>query len=132
MALLPDGTQRDLRWMRPKATRQAEKYFVQGRMPAGWCAVRYHRSGVTLALSWPVERVPYLGILPNEGGWDDLYNIFLEPCSAPFDRPDVARLHGALSTLGPKSSCEWYLEISICPGVVLPAGLEREAQLLGR
>jgi hypothetical protein len=113
---LPDGTKRDLRVMRPKQTRQADKFYVDGPMPEGWCAFTYPKSGVTLGLSFPVERVPCLGILPNEGGWNDLYNMFLEPCTAPFDRPDVAKLHDAVSTVGPRSTYEWHLAISVAEG----------------
>jgi len=116
---LPDGTMRDLRRIRPKETREADKYFVKGVMPEGWCGLKYHQSDFTLALSFPVEHVPYLGILTNEGGWDDLYNIFLEPCTAPFDRPDVAKLHKAVSTVAAKSAYEWHLTISLAEGTSL-------------
>lgn len=114
---LPDGRRRDLRQIRPPGARDAAKYFVKGKLPEGWCAVKYHQSDFSLALSFPVEKVPYLAILPNEGGWQELYNIFLEPCTAPFDRPDVARLHHQVSTLPAKSVYSWYLNISIAPGV---------------
>ena len=112
---LPDGRKMDLRFMRPKSTGDGGKYYVKGRMPEGWCSLTYPWSGLTLTLSFPVEKVPYLGILPNEGGWQDLYNIFLEPATASFDRIDVARLHGELSTVGPKATYEWYLDINIIP-----------------
>ena len=113
---LPDGSERDLRIMRPNTTRQADKYYVEGTMPEGWCALTYPESGLTLALSFPVQHVPYLGILSNEGGWDDLYNMFLEPCTAPFDRPDVAKLHKAVSTVKAKSTYEWHLTICVAAG----------------
>jgi len=116
VAKLPDGQEWDLRWMKPKSARRFAKYFVRGRMPEGWCALKYHRSNLTLVLSFPVDRVPYLGILPNEGGWDDLYNIFLEPGTAPLDRIDVARLHHQLSTVPGKGTYEWYLDITLLNG----------------
>ena len=113
---LPGGANRDLGTMRAASTGQADKYYVDGRMPEGWCGLTYPQSDITLALSFPVETVPYLGILSNEGGWDDLYNMFLEPCTAPFDRPDVARLHGAGSTVAAKSTYEWHLNLSLAAG----------------
>ena len=93
--------QRDLRRLQPKTGREAVKYFVKGRMPEGWCALTYPQSGFTLRLAFPVEQVPYLAVLPNEGGWQDLYNIFLEPATASFDRLDIARVRGECSTSGP-------------------------------
>jgi hypothetical protein len=61
--------------------------------------------------------VPYLGVLPNEGGWRDHYNIFLEPCTASFDRPDVARYRGEGATLPGGSTYEWHLDIALTEGV---------------
>ena len=108
-----DGRQRDLRRMQPKAARDVVKYFVKGRMPAGWCSLTYPASGFTLRLAWPVEQVPYLAVLPNEGGWQDLYNVFLEPATASFDRLDVARVRGECSTVKAGATYEWHLSIHL-------------------
>ena len=113
VATLADGSTLDLRRIRPKAARDAKKYFVKGRMPEGWCALTYPRSGFTLRLGWPVEQVPYLAVLPNEGGWQDLYNIFLEPATASFDRLDVARVRGECSTVKAAATYEWYLDMHL-------------------
>lgn len=115
VATLPDGQQRDLRRLQPKASRDATKYFVKGRMPEGWCSLTYPRSGRVLRLAFPVEQVPYLAVLPNEGGWQDLYNIFLEPATASFDRLDVARVRGECSTVKAHATCEWYLDLQLLP-----------------
>jgi len=113
IAALPDGRQRDLRRLQPKAARDVVKYFIKGRMPAGWCELTYPVSGFTLRLGWPVEQVPYLAVLPNEGGWQDLYSIFLEPATASFDRLDVARVRGECSTVKAGATYEWYLRMSV-------------------
>jgi hypothetical protein len=116
MDALGDGLPRDFRRLNPKASGLAYKYFIDGRMPAGWCGLKFHRSNFSLVLSFPVEQVPYLGILPNEGGWQDLYNIFLEPCTAPFDRPDAARYRGQGSTLPGGAVYEWHLNLTLAEG----------------
>jgi len=112
LATLDDGSTLDLRRMRPKDTRQAYKYYIAGRLPEGWCSLSFPRSGFTLSLGFPTEQVPYLGVLPNEGGWQELYNLFLEPCSATFDRPDAARYRGENSVIPGGTTQEWYLEIT--------------------
>lgn len=117
IARLPDGQMRDLRRIRPKTACDAEKYFVKGKLPEGWCALTFPRSDLTLTLSFPVATVPYLAILPNAGGWQDLYNVFLEPATAPFDRLDVARLRGECSTVKARSTYEWHLDIALTEGV---------------
>ena len=116
LARLPDDSLYDLRVIRPKSARQAYKYYLKGPLPEGWCGLRYPSSNFSLALSFPVARVPYLGVLPNEGGWQDLYNIFLEPCTATFDRPDVARYRKESSTIHRRSTLEWQLHITLAEG----------------
>ena len=116
LATLADGTLRDLRQIGPKSTQDAEKYYVKGKLRAGWCELTYPQSRLTLRLEFPVEQVPYLGVLPNEGGWQDLYNIFLEPASGPLDRLDVARLHGQHSTVQGGGTYEWHLTIGLSTG----------------
>jgi hypothetical protein len=113
LARLNDGAILDLRRLRPKVTHQAYKYYLKGKLSQGWCSLRFPHSRLALSLAFPVEQVPYLGILPNEGGWQDLYNIFLEPCSATFDRPDVARYRGENSVIPANTTMAWYLEISL-------------------
>jgi hypothetical protein len=113
LAVQPDGVCRDLSQIRPKSVRDAAKYYVKGRLPEGWCALTYPQTGLVLQLSFPADSVPYLGILPNEAGWQDLYNIFLEPATASFDRLDVARLRGECSIVGAHAQYAWYLDIAI-------------------
>jgi hypothetical protein len=108
-----DGHEVDLRRIQAKAAGAYHKYYVKGRLPEGWCVLTYPQSGIELRMAFPVETVPYLAILPNEGGWQDLYNIFLEPATASFDRPDVARLHKETSTVKARSTYEWYLELAL-------------------
>jgi hypothetical protein len=116
VSTLPDGSQIDFRYIRPKSTREAYKYYIKGGMQAGWCGLKYHRSDFSLVLSFPVEQVPYLGILPNEGGWQGLYNVFLEPCTASFDRPDAARYRAEVSTLKANAAVDWHLNFTLAAG----------------
>lgn len=110
------GELRDLSKLRPKSTKAVEKYFIKGKMPAGWCALKYLQSDFTMALSFPVETVPYLAVLPNEGGWHDIHNIFLEPATGTFDRIDIARKRKEYSTVKAHSTYEWHLNITLTSG----------------
>jgi len=116
MAELTGGEMRDLRRIQPKAAGTMAKYYVKGRLSDGWCALTYPTSNLTLTLAFPSEQVPYLGILPNEGGWQDLYNIFLEPATSSFDRPDVAKLRGECSIVPAHGTYEWYWDITVSEG----------------
>lgn len=34
----------------------------------------------------------YLGVWTNTGGFENMYNVAIEPCSGAFDRADLAKL----------------------------------------
>jgi hypothetical protein len=116
MAHLTNGETQDLRQLRPPSAQDAFKYYVDGKLSEGWCALNYRARGLLLALSFPTDTVPYLGILPNEGGWQDIYNIFLEPATAAFDSLKNARQRDTLSTIPAKSEYKWHLNVTLMPG----------------
>lgn len=106
--------------VRSKMEKDWAKYYVKGKMPEGWCALKYSKSNLILALSFPVEKVPYLAVLPNEGGFgDDAFSILVEPCTSSFDRLDMARVRGEYSSISPKSNYSWYLNLTVSEDVTL-------------
>jgi hypothetical protein len=98
---------------RPKDVGGFEKYYFTNKLTDGWCELQYPDIRNTLKVSFPVGTVPYLGILMNEGGWDDLYNIIIEPCSVCYDRPDLAKKFGQVSKVEALGIYKWYVEITI-------------------
>ena len=99
--------------VRSKDVKGFEKYYFTNPLKQGWCKIEYPHQQKKIRISFSTETVPYLGILMNEDGWDGLYNIFIEPCSVCYDRPDVAKKHGQCSLVRGKSTVEWIMEISI-------------------
>ena len=110
------GIQRDVSEMKSRDG-NCEKYYFENKLEHGWCAVSYP-AGDVFAMSFTAKTVPYLGILHNEGDFRDIYNIFLEPCTCAFDRPDVARLWGQSSTIPAGGAYEWEMAISLGEGDV--------------
>lgn len=104
---------RDLRKIQVGGAKRAIKYYVRGRMPEGWCRLAFPKLGTQLTMRFPVESVPYFAFLPNEGVFENDHEIFLEPCTASFDRPDVAALHHEESVLPPRGVARWYLELEV-------------------
>ncbi|ULQ51967.1 hypothetical protein [Flavihumibacter fluvii] len=98
---------------RPPSSIGFEKYYFQQPLKAGWCKLEYPKDGKNLTISFSAETVPYLGILMNENGWDNLYNIFIEPCTVCYDRPDAARRHGQVSKVSAAGSYEWYIDLTL-------------------
>ena len=89
-----------------------EKFYLRDRLQEGYCGVAYP-DGLRFELSFPEDKVPYLGVLFNQGGFREIYNLFVEPCTAPFDRPDVARLMDKHSLIPARSSYDWHLDIRV-------------------
>ena len=98
--------------VRNKSAGGFEKYYFIDKVREGTCLLEYPDGRKHLRISWSVDTVPYLGILMNEDGWDGLYNIFIEPCSIGFDRPDVARQRGQRSTCPKFGKVRWKMAIS--------------------
>ena len=80
--------------MRSLKEKNTEKYFFKNKLEHGWCRITYPTDRTQLSLEFPVDRPPYFGVLVEEGGWADELHIIPEPCTAPFDRINVSKLHG--------------------------------------
>ncbi len=110
------GIRRDVSIMAERSG-NCEKYYFEDKLKEGWCAVSYP-AGDVFALSFTAQTVPYLGILHNEGDFRGLFNIFLEPCTCAYDRPDVARLWGQTSVIPAGGAYDWQMAISLGQGDV--------------
>ena len=102
--------------MPPKNGRDYQKYWFAEKVSEGWCVLHAPVSGVSVGMSWPKEKVPYLGMWLNQGGWEGQYNIAPEPATAAMDRIDFSKMFGMGSCLAPKSSQEWHLSIALSQG----------------
>ncbi|MCX6221531.1 MAG: hypothetical protein NTZ69_11145 [Bacteroidia bacterium] len=98
---------------RSKEAKGFEKYYFNNKLTDGWCELQYPDNKNKLKVSFPVDTVPYLGILMNENGWDNLYNIFIEPCTICYDRPDVAKKYGQVSKVEAFGKYGWYIDLTI-------------------
>lgn len=102
----------DISVYRGKDADDYQKFYFKEKFQSGWCGVEYP-DGRNLTVRFPVNEVPYCGAVNGEGGTLDLRCIILEPCTAYFDRPDLAKKFGADCSLKGKSSKRWYLEIEL-------------------
>ena len=93
-----------------------QKYWFAHKVTEGWCVIHDPKSTLSIGLSFPSEKVPWLGMWLNEGGYAGQYNIAPEPATAAMDRIDFAKMWGMGSVLAPKSSHEWHLAITLGEG----------------
>ncbi len=89
------------------------KYYYLEPAREGWCGYQYPSYGEEFRLSYDPEKVPYLGIWLNNGGFGGLYCVGLEPCTAPFDRPDTAKERGCASYLPANGSVTFTVKLEL-------------------
>lgn len=98
---------------RPEYSNGFEKYYFTNKLESGWCELKYPSDNKRIRVAFSSETVPYLGILMNENGWDGLYNIFVEPCTVCYDRPDIAEKHGQVSRVKAGGLYTWTVDLTI-------------------
>lgn len=88
-----------------------EKYYFKDKLVDGRCALYTVRDCIEMLFD--VRKTGYLGIWNNQGGYLGGNQIAPQPCSAPYDRPDLAHLFGEGNALPPYGEWEWSLDISV-------------------
>jgi hypothetical protein len=112
----PDGSIVDISVLKPAHAKTAAKYFTT-QLKEGWCGLQYP-DGHALKILFPAEKIPYLGLWINEGGWpssDPSYNIAMEPCTGCPDELETAIQNGEYASIGNRQKKQWHLILSIRP-----------------
>ncbi|URA09443.1 aldose epimerase family protein [Thermospira aquatica] len=68
---------------------------------------------VSLHVRWQSEKLPYVGVWYNQGGFKNEYNLALEPATGYYDRLDEAFARNMVSVLPPHDSHSWELHLTI-------------------
>ena len=87
------------------------KYYYDDPHTPMRCAVVYPTGG-RVSLDFDNDVVKYLGIWVNPGALNGMYNLAVEPCSAPYDDPIRAEAAGKGSYIAPGATVEFTLKIS--------------------
>ena len=108
------GKAHDLSLLRSGKVDDAEAYYFTEPLSEGWCALELPSLSCQVRLSFPTDRVPFLGVVVGEGLRDDpRFYLLLEPCSAPLARLDFSRRYAPRSRLPARGTHEWYLDFEI-------------------
>ncbi|SMC78720.1 hypothetical protein [Sporomusa malonica] len=99
--------------VKPKSANDTEKIYVDGRVRQGQAALTLNNNKLCYMLVFPKEKVPYLGIWINQGGFKGEYNCALEPATGYYDSLEVAHRLNTLELLAPGDVLEWYLTINL-------------------
>jgi galactose mutarotase-like enzyme len=107
-----------------------QKYWFAGPVTEGWCMVHDPANTLTIGMAWPKDRVPYLGMWMNEGGYEGQFNIAPEPATGAMDRIDFAKMWGMGSVLAPGETREWSLVVALAAGP-RPRGMKTDGSFTG-
>lgn len=105
------GESYDICQIYPKYEGKCEKYYAMGDQSEGWCALQGTTTGYTIGMSYPINKVPYLGVW--EGIMNGRYVTALEPCTGALDALDTAMQWGKARSIQPHSSYDWYLTVTL-------------------
>ena len=112
VAQLHDGSKFNLAIVPEKNNDGYQKYYFLGKVTQGWCILYEPARKLNIGMSFPKEKVPYLGMWLNEGGWDGQYNIAPEPATAAMDSINATKLWQMNSVLKANQKLDWFLNIS--------------------
>ncbi|MGG1876558.1 hypothetical protein ABDI30_03065 [Paenibacillus cisolokensis] len=91
----------------------AEKYYFSGALTEGAVSLYHPRTKEGVRLSFPVEKVPYLAVWANYGGYRDQYHLALEPATGWLDDVAYAMARRAAAEAPGRGAYTWYLELCL-------------------
>lgn len=101
----------------PSRDRELVDKLFTTRLDDGWCGLHDPAEGWYVILRFPLDRVPYVGLSLNFGGWptegEGYFNIGLEPCSGFPDRLDVALERGDYAVAQSGATVRWNLTLDL-------------------
>lgn len=89
----------------------AEKYYFAGELPEGKVSLYDPRTEEGIRLMFPPEKVPYLSVWANYGGYQGQYHLAIEPATGLLDDLSYAMGHQAAAEVPAGGTYTWYLEI---------------------
>ncbi len=88
-----------------------EKFWAEEALDRGEVRLEFPRSGRFVAVRFPVDAVPYVGIWKNQGGLLGQNNVSIEPATGALDDLGVSHAFGRHGTVQPRSVCRFWMEI---------------------
>lgn len=87
------------------------KFYYDDSIEPMECSVFYPKTCRKIDFFFEGNAVKYLGIWMNPGDLNGMYNLAIEPCTAPYDTPIKATAKGKGSYIPPRTKIEFILKI---------------------
>lgn len=110
-----DGAPYPLDSIASSTCKKTEKYYAKDCVTTGEAALTLNQGTLLYKLVFPKEKVPYLGVWVNEGGFKGEYNCALEPSTGYYDSLKIAKELDSIKPLLPGEISEWWLDIELWP-----------------
>ncbi|MEG6590245.1 hypothetical protein [Paenibacillus barengoltzii] len=112
LARSTSGESIDLSTVEPNAGRFAEKYYFTSMLGpgSGYAGISDPATGEALMFRFPADKVPYLAVWANYGGFGGNYHVALEPATGRMDELAHAFRQGEAAVVPARGVYRWYLE----------------------
>ena len=88
------------------------KYYFTEAISQLKCGVVYPHSKTEINVEFDNDIIKYFGVWINPGDLNDMYNIALEPCSAPYDNPVNAQKENISSYIRANEKIDFTMKMS--------------------
>jgi hypothetical protein len=95
------------------ASKDCRKFFVPAQQPVNWAGLVEPASGHWLRMTWDSGVVPYLGIWVDEGCFNTVSTVALEPTTGFYDSLATAWEAGRVAFLPPQETQDWEVIVSV-------------------
>lgn len=103
----------DLRRIPDREMSDCQKYWFTDPVEEGYCGVKDRSTGLVTTIRFDPVKTPYLGVWVNAGGWNNSYNVGLEPSTCIMDDPEAAQEYDSASYLYPQEIRTWKISIEL-------------------
>ncbi|TFE28616.1 hypothetical protein [Cohnella luojiensis] len=91
----------------------AEKYYFTNKLTVGMAALSDPDTGESITLRFPEDKVPYLAIWANSGGYGGYYHFAIEPATGRMDDLNHAMNTNEAATVEGRGTYRWHLEVTL-------------------
>lgn len=94
------------------------KFYVSNPLKAGCAGLYYPQDKLALLYRFGSDKLPYLGVWINTGGYKNEVNIAIEPTNGFFDSLERAVSNSAAAAILPEEDVRWSVRIELKPALL--------------
>lgn len=108
-----DGRSWQLDRIRPPDKHDCRKFYLPPESPVSWTVLANQRWGCSLRMEWSSDELPYLGIWVDEGAYNPVPVVALEPSNGYYDSLQTAISNQRVGRIHPGAQRKWSLVVRL-------------------